>query len=168
MSAPTITIVGAGQAGVQLADSLRQEGYDGALLLIGAEPHAPYQRPPLSKKWLIEAGNAASLALRGPEALARRQITLRLDTHVVSIDRTRRELQLTDGERVGYAQLALTTGSRPRTLTIPGAQLEGVLTLRSVTDAMAISAMLRRSMTVDAAKKALIQETLSQSESYLG
>lgn len=144
MSAPPIAIVGAGQAGVQLADSLRQESYDGALLLIGEEPHAPYQRPPLSKKWLIEAGNAASLALRGPEALARRQIALRLDTRVVSIDRTRCELQLTDGERVGYGQLALTTGSRPRTLPIPGAELEGVLTLRSVTDAMAISAMLRR------------------------
>jgi 3-phenylpropionate/trans-cinnamate dioxygenase ferredoxin reductase subunit len=144
MSAPPIAIVGAGQAGVQLADSLRQESYDGALLLIGEEPHAPYQRPPLSKKWLIEAGTAASLALRGPEALARRQIALRLDTRVVSIDRTRCELQLTDGERVGYGRLALTTGSRPRTLTIPGAELEGVLTLRSVTDAMAISAMLRR------------------------
>ncbi len=139
-----IAIVGAGQAGVQLADSLRQEGYAGALLLIGEEPHAPYQRPPLSKKWLIEAGNAAALALRGPEALARRQITLRLDTSVAAIDRTRRELQLSDGERLPYEQLALTTGSRPRTLTIPGAELEGVLSLRAVTDATAISGALRR------------------------
>jgi 3-phenylpropionate/trans-cinnamate dioxygenase ferredoxin reductase component len=144
MSAATIAVVGAGQAGVQLADSLRQEGYTGALLLIGEEPHAPYQRPPLSKKWLIESGNAASLALRGPEALARRQIVLRLDTRVASIDRTRRELQLAEGERVAYDQLALTTGSRPRTLTIPGAELEGVLSLRGVADSMAISAALRR------------------------
>src|SRR5579872_4081149 len=102
MSASTIAIVGAGQAGVQLADSLRQEGYDGAFLLIGEEPHAPYQRPPLSKKWLIEAANATSLPLSGPQALARRQIALRLNTRVVSIDRMRCELQLTDGERVGY------------------------------------------------------------------
>jgi 3-phenylpropionate/trans-cinnamate dioxygenase ferredoxin reductase subunit len=144
MSASMIAIVGAGQAGVQLADSLRQEGYAGALLLIGEEPHAPYQRPPLSKKWLIEAGNAAALALRGPEALARRQITLRLDTSVAAIDRTRRELQLSDGERLPYEQLALTTGSRPRTLTIPGSELEGVLSLRAVSDALAISAALRR------------------------
>lgn len=144
MSASTIVIVGAGQAGVQIADSLRQEGYTGALLLIGEEPHAPYQRPPLSKKWLIEAGNAAALALRGPEALARRQITLRLSTCVDSIDRTRHELQLSDGERVPYGQLALTTGSRPRALSIPGAELEGVLSLRAVTDAMAISTALRQ------------------------
>jgi 3-phenylpropionate/trans-cinnamate dioxygenase ferredoxin reductase subunit len=144
MSVSTIAVVGAGQAGVQLADSLRQEGYTGTLLLIGAEPHAPYQRPPLSKKWLIEPGNVAALALRGPEALARRQIALRLHSAVAAIDRARHELQLSGGERVAYEQLALTTGSRPRALAIPGAQLEGVLSLRTVTDAMAISEALRR------------------------
>lgn len=139
-----IAIVGAGQAGVQVADSLRQEGYTGALLLIGEEPHAPYQRPPLSKKWLTESGNAAALALRGPEALARRQIALRLDTRVTAIDRGRAQLQLASGERLAYERLALTTGSRPRTLRIPGAQLAGVLCLRGVADAMAISSSLRR------------------------
>lgn len=143
MSAATIAIVGAGQAGVQLADSLRQEGCTGTLWLIGEESHPPYQRPPLSKKWLIEPGNAGALALRGPEALARRQIGLRLASRVASIDRARRELQLSDGERLSYEQLALTTGSRPRMLTIPGAELQGVHALRSVADATAISAALR-------------------------
>ena len=140
-----IAIVGAGQAGVQVAESLRQEaGYTGALLLIGEEPHAPYQRPPLSKKWLIEAGNVAALALRGPEALARRQIVLRLESCVASIDRARGELQLTGGERLAYEKLALTTGAQPRTLAIPGSELQGVLYLRRVADAMEISAALRR------------------------
>ena len=85
-----ILIVGAGQAGVQIAESLRQEGYEGELLLIGSEPHRPYQRPPLSKKWLIEAGNEASLALRGAEALARRQ-----DTAQTRRDRQRDRVAIT-------------------------------------------------------------------------
>ncbi len=143
-AASVIAVVGAGQAGVQIADSLRQEGHEGALVLIGEEPHAPYQRPPLSKKWLIEAGTPGSLALRGPEALARRQIELKLDTRVVAIDRAAGELRLADGARLRYDRLALSTGSRPRRLSVPGASLEGVLYLRALSDSSAIAAALRR------------------------
>ena len=99
-----ILIVGAGQAGVQIAESLRQEGYQGELLLIGEELHPPYQRPPLSKKWLIEAGAHSALALRGADALARRQ-----DRRCGSdTQRGRRSigppatLQLDSGERLAY------------------------------------------------------------------
>jgi 3-phenylpropionate/trans-cinnamate dioxygenase ferredoxin reductase subunit len=144
MSEPgVIAIVGAGQAGIQIAESLRQEGHDGKVLLIGEEPHPPYQRPPLSKKWLIESGNASSLALRGQDAIARRGIELRLESCVVAIDRAARALQLTSGSQP-YDRLALATGSRPRLLSVAGADLAGVLYLRGVADSTAIAAALRR------------------------
>ncbi|MGH8232487.1 MAG: FAD-dependent oxidoreductase, partial [Steroidobacteraceae bacterium] len=92
-----IIIVGAGQAGVQIAESLRQEGYGDTLLLIGNEPHPPYQRPPLSKKWLLEPGAFSALSLRGAEALTRRKIELRLDCEVTAIDRSALRLSLANG-----------------------------------------------------------------------
>src|SRR5580693_4502330 len=109
-SAP-ILIVGAGQAGVQIAESLRQEGYGGELLLIGDELHPPYQRPPLSKKWLLEPGGEHGLALRGPAALERRKIELRLGECVRAIDRAGSRLQLGNGAYLPYSKLALATGS---------------------------------------------------------
>lgn len=139
-----IIIVGAGQAGIQIAESLRQEGFAGTLILCGEEPHPPYQRPPLSKKWLIEAGAVSALTLRGPAALERLKITLRLDTRVQNIDRKRRELQLADGTRLSYGMLALATGSLPRSLPVPGASLSGVLALRGIADSLAIGAAIRR------------------------
>jgi 3-phenylpropionate/trans-cinnamate dioxygenase ferredoxin reductase component len=143
MSHPLL-IVGAGQAGVQIAESLRQEGFDGEMLLIGTEAHPPYQRPPLSKKWLIEPGNQTSLALRGAEALARRRITLKLEASVTAIDRAASQLQFAGGERLHYSKLALATGSIARTLPLAGASLEHVLSLRSIEDSVAIGAALRR------------------------
>jgi 3-phenylpropionate/trans-cinnamate dioxygenase ferredoxin reductase subunit len=139
-----ILIVGAGQAGVQIAESLRQEGFSDELLLIGDEPHPPYQRPPLSKKWLLEPGVHSTLSLRGAEALLRRRIELRLDTHVSAIDRAASQLQLANGERLAYSKLALATGALARALPLPGAALEQVLSLRSIADSAAISAALRR------------------------
>ncbi|HEY3730527.1 MAG TPA: FAD-dependent oxidoreductase [Steroidobacteraceae bacterium] len=142
-----IIIVGAGQAGVQIAESLRQEGYADALLLIGNEPHPPYQRPPLSKKWLLEPGAPISLSLRGAEALLRRKIELRLECAVSAIDRPAQQLALASGERLGYAKLALATGALARPLTLPGAELAGVLSLRTIADSAAISSAIRRCAT---------------------
>ena len=139
-----IVIVGAGQAGVQIAESLRQEGYGDELLLIGNEAHPPYQRPPLSKKWLLEPGAYSALALRGAEALLRRRIELKLDTEVIAIDRAASQLQLADGERLDYSKLALATGASARALPVPGAALGQVLSLRSIGDSAAISAAIRR------------------------
>lgn len=139
-----LVIVGAGQAGVQIAESLRQEGYGGELLLIGNESHPPYQRPPLSKKWLLEPGAYSALALRGAEALARRRIELKLDSEVIAIDRAASQLQLANGERLHYSQLALATGASARELPVPGAALGQVLSLRSIGDSAAISAAIRR------------------------
>jgi len=143
-SKPPIVIVGAGQAGIQIAESLRQEGFDGELLLIGSEAHLPYQRPPLSKKWLIEPGTHTALALRSAEVLARRQIAMKLGAYASAIDRAASEVQFADGERLRYSKLALATGAIPRTLTLPGASLQSVLTLRSIEDSAAIGAALRR------------------------
>ena len=74
-------IIGAGQAGLQIAESLRHEKYDGPVILLGAEAHAPYNRPPLSKQWLLERRAPAALAIRGPEAILRRHIELQLAYH---------------------------------------------------------------------------------------
>ncbi len=139
-----IVIVGAGQAGLQIAESLRQQGHGGELLLIGEEPHPPYQRPPLSKKWLTEPGPSQALSLRGAEALSRRRIELKLDTRVLAIDRAASRLQLAGGEQLRYGQLALATGARPRALPVPGAQLEGVMGLRTIGDSLRIGAAVRR------------------------
>jgi 3-phenylpropionate/trans-cinnamate dioxygenase ferredoxin reductase subunit len=129
---------------VQIGESLRQEGYQGELLLIGNELHPPYQRPPLSKKWLIEPGEHTALALRGADSLRRRRIDLRLDTHVTAIDRAASTLQLASGERLDYSRLAFATGALARALPLPGAALGEVLSLRSINDSGAISAAIRR------------------------
>ncbi|MFI4914563.1 MAG: NAD(P)/FAD-dependent oxidoreductase [Steroidobacterales bacterium] len=142
--ADPILIVGAGQAGVQIADSLRQEGYSGPLTLIGEEAHIPYHRPPLSKQWLVQPGNLRSLAIRGAEALSRRNIDLLLGAPVAAIDRAAARLELTDGRSLPYARLALATGSRARGLPPPGGALAGVHTLRSIEDSQHIGADIKR------------------------
>src|SRR5260221_309159 len=141
VSAPVV-IVGAGQAGLQIAESLRQEKYDGPITLLGAEPHAPYNRPPLSKKWLLERPDVATLAIRGPEALQRRHIELQRHCTVTAIDRRAQEVHCADGRRFPYGGLALATGAALRTLPLPGAQLQGIHCLRTIEDAQAISAAL--------------------------
>jgi 3-phenylpropionate/trans-cinnamate dioxygenase ferredoxin reductase subunit len=137
-----IVIIGAGQAGLQVAESLRADKYDGAIILLGSEPHPPYNRPPLSKKWLLEPMEFASLAFRGPEALARRQLDLRLGRSAVAVDLAARSVALDDGSTVRYSGLAFATGARLRTLPVPGAGLANVLGLRSVDEARAIATAL--------------------------
>ena len=135
-----IVVVGASQAGVQIAESLRAEGYDGPLVLIGDEPHPPYQRPPLSKALLTGETTEDRLVLRGPELLAKRNIELLAGVRATAIDRTGRQVQLSDGRALPYRGLALATGGRPRTLAIPGAELDGVVTLRTIEDSRRIGA----------------------------
>ncbi|HEU5275351.1 MAG TPA: FAD-dependent oxidoreductase [Xanthobacteraceae bacterium] len=139
-----IVVVGASQAGLQVAESLRGEGYDGPVTLIGDEPHPPYQRPPLSKALLTGETTEDRLVLRGPELLAKRNIELIAGTRVTAIDRTGRQVQLSDGSALAYRGLALATGGRPRTLPIPGAGLDGVVTLRTIEDSRRIGAGIAR------------------------
>jgi len=138
-----IVIVGAGQAGVQAAEALRSGGFEGAITLLGDEPHGPYHRPPLSKAWLAGEIDAAQLMMRAPEMLARKRIDLRTGVHVQAIDRTSKSLRLADGSALPYDGLVLATGSTPRTLTLPGHDAPNVLALRSRDDASAISAGLQ-------------------------
>lgn len=137
-----IVIIGAGQAGVQTAESLRAGGFTGPITMLGDEPYGPYHRPPLSKAWLAGEMDAVQLVMRAPEMLARKNITLRTDTTVVAIDRAAKHVQLADGSTLPYAGLVLTTGSTPRALPLPGAQAQGVLALRSRDDASAIAERL--------------------------
>jgi 3-phenylpropionate/trans-cinnamate dioxygenase ferredoxin reductase subunit len=140
-----IVIVGAGQAGIQIAETLRQEHYSGPIVLLGAEAHGPYNRPPLSKKWLIEHHDPATLAIRSVEAIRRREIDLQLGCEVAAIDRAQQQVQLTDGRTLRYAGLALTTGARVRQL--PGSVLAGVFGIRTLEDAKALAAAFDQCVT---------------------
>lgn len=139
-----IVIVGAGQAGLSCAEALRSGGFVGPITLLGDEASGPYHRPPLSKAWLAGEMDAAQLAMRAPQMLERKQISLRTGVRATAIDRAAQCLVLENGERLPYSGLVLATGSRPRTLPLPGADASGVLTLRSRDDASALSEGLSR------------------------
>ena len=141
MAAP-IVIVGGGQAGLQAAESLRAEGYAGPLSIVGEEPHAPYQRPPLSKEFLTGQMDERQLWIRAPAALERKSIQLVTGRRVLSIDRQAQQLTLDNGETLAYAGLVLATGARARTLPIPGADLAGVMALRSLDNSRALGLAL--------------------------
>jgi 3-phenylpropionate/trans-cinnamate dioxygenase ferredoxin reductase subunit len=137
-----IVIVGAGQGGLQLAESLRKEKFDGDILIIGDEPHAPYTRPPLSKGLLLGEMGVEQLALRNPKALEKKRIELRTDTRVTAVDPVARKLTFDNGKEQLYGKLAFATGSRARDLTIEGIDLRGVHRLRTLDDVLAIQAEL--------------------------
>jgi 3-phenylpropionate/trans-cinnamate dioxygenase ferredoxin reductase subunit len=133
-----IVIIGAGQAGVQAAEALRAGAFEGSITLLGDEHYGPYHRPPLSKAWLAGDMQASQLAIRAPEMLVKKNIELRTDTRVSSIDRANRLVALADGSQLPYTGLVLATGSTPRGLSLPGADAQGVLPLRSRDDASAV------------------------------
>ena len=139
-----VVIIGAGQAGVQVAQSLRQLGHDGRIVLVGDEPHLPYQRPPLSKAYLKAGGD---LSLRPEETFATLNIELLRGERAHAIDRTARSV-LCAGRTLVYDRLVLATGTRPRQLQIPGSGLRGVITLRSIEDATRLKEALARARNV--------------------
>lgn len=136
-----VVIVGAGQAGLQLAASLRQDGFEGSIVLIGDEPGVPYQRPPLSKAYLAD-GMADRLALRPPEFFSAHRIELIPGAPARHIDRATRSVELTDGLRHRYDHLVLALGARNRALPLPGADLPNVVGLRTLADAERLRALL--------------------------
>jgi 3-phenylpropionate/trans-cinnamate dioxygenase ferredoxin reductase subunit len=140
----TIVIIGAGQAGAWAARTLRDEGFDGRLLLIGDEPHPPYERPPLSKAVLAGEAAPESLHLLDAAALAALSIEWQPNTPVVRLDRTGKRVMLADGGAIPYDKLILCTGGRARELDVPGANLPGVHTLRTIDDAQRLGPALRR------------------------
>ena len=141
-SSQTHVIVGASLAGAKAAETLRDEGFDGRIVLIGSEAERPYERPPLSKDYLRGEAGRDKVYVHPEGFYAEREIELRLDSTVVSLDTGAREAELDDGTRLGYDRLLLTTGSEPRRLPVPGAELESVLYLRSVDDSDALRARL--------------------------
>lgn len=134
MAINRIAIVGTGQGGYQAAVSLRQEGYDGKILLIGEEPGLPYQRPPLSKAYL-KSGEAERLLFRGSGFYETNSIELRPNTRAVALDPSDQNVSLSDGTTERFDHLILALGARNRKLPIDGAELEGILELRTLTDA---------------------------------
>lgn len=137
-----VLIIGAGQSGVQLADSLREQGFSGKLSLIGDEPHLPYQRPPLSKDFLSDGAAPDPLPLRAPGFYAERDIALLRGTRAQEVDLAARAVTLQDGRRLDYDHLVFATGARNRQLPCPGGQLPGVRGLRDLDDARALHAQL--------------------------
>lgn len=137
-----VVIVGAGHAGGTASAVLRQYGYAGRVTLIGEEPIPPYQRPPLSKAWLKGEADAESLMLKPESFYEGAGIDLIIGARVVAIRRSAQEVELEDGRTFSYQTLILATGARARTLPIPGAELDGVLCLRSAADAQVLKAAL--------------------------
>lgn len=130
----SVIIVGAGQAGSQIVASLRSEGYAGAITMIGEEPHLPYQRPPLSKAYLKGEIAADRLYIKPAEFYRDVGCTLMLGTRATAIDRTARQIRLADGRGISWSKLVLATGSRVRTLALPGAEGSGCFYLRGIDD----------------------------------
>src|SRR5262245_66454175 len=138
MSAGTIAIVGAGQAGGWAAKTLRGEGYTGSIVLIGAEPHPSHERPPLSKAVL--AGDAApeTTHLFKPAEHAALDLDFRVSARATKIDRSAKRVALTDRSAVAYDKLILTTGGTARRLPVPGGDSPRAFYLRTIEDSLAI------------------------------
>src|SRR5215212_6486724 len=134
----SFVIIGASLAGAKAAETLREEGFDGRLILLGAESERPYERPPLSKDYLRRETTDKPY-VHDEGFYAENDIELRTGTEVESVDPSASEVVLAGGERVGFSRLLLTTGSGPRRLEVPGVGLEGVLYLRDVADSDAIA-----------------------------
>ena len=136
-----MVIIGAGEAGARAALALRERGYDGPVTLVGAEPHAPYERPPLTKATMVAKGEAALPVIANQARFAEIGIDMRLGVVAARIDRAVKRVHLGDGTALPYEKLLLATGASPRKLALPGA--EHVLYLRTFDDAMALRAALK-------------------------
>jgi 3-phenylpropionate/trans-cinnamate dioxygenase ferredoxin reductase component len=138
----TFVIVGGGLAGAKAAETLRAEGYDGQVVLVSAEAERPYERPPLSKGYLLGSDERDSAFVHPKAWYDEHDVELRLSTRATALDPGTHEVELAGGERLRYDKLLLTTGSTPRRLDVPGADSDGVLYLRELPDADRIRAAL--------------------------
>jgi 3-phenylpropionate/trans-cinnamate dioxygenase ferredoxin reductase subunit len=148
MTSKTVVVLGAGQSGCQLVSSLAEEGFDGHIVLVGDEPHPPYQRPPLSKAHLTGTGERGELWLRPAAWFAGNGVELLLGTAAESIDLAAASVRLSGGQAIGYDHLVLALGSRHRVLPIEGTDLDGVVSLRTLDEADDLRARLERARRV--------------------
>ncbi len=140
----TFLIVGASLAGAKAAETLRHEGFEGRVVLVGAEEERPYERPPLSKDYLRGEAGRERVYVHGEDFYAEHDIELRLGRNAVDMNASLREVALDDGERLRYDRLLLATGAEPRRLAIPGGELDGVHYLRTVDDSDVLRERLDR------------------------
>src|SRR3954470_11818151 len=131
----TFVIVGAGLAGATAAETLREQGFTGRVVLIGREPERPYERPPLSKGLLLGTAERDTVYVHDAGWYAQHDVELRTDSRVTALDRAARRVRLADGEELEYEKLLIATGATPRSLPVPGVDLDGVLYLRTLADA---------------------------------
>lgn len=143
-----IVIVGAGQAGQKAAETLRKLGFGDEIVMVGAEQHPPYQRPPLSKKFLKGEIPSEQLWLQGADFFETQNIRLITGTQARRIDTAARRVALSDGTELSYAKLLLATGCRPRVLQIPGSHLAGIHVLRTIDDVSSLSKALLEARTI--------------------
>jgi 3-phenylpropionate/trans-cinnamate dioxygenase ferredoxin reductase subunit len=139
----THVIAGAGLAGAKAAEALRVEGFEGRIVLVGDEREAPYERPPLSKDYLRGESPREQARVHEDGFYADHDIELLTGTTVTDLNAAARDVTLSTGERLGYDRLLLATGSEPRRLSVPGAELDGVHHLRTFADSDAIAAALQ-------------------------
>src|SRR4030095_11597743 len=136
-------IVGAGECGARAALTLRERGYDVPVMLIGDEPHLPYERPPLSKDAMVSEAEPLPKLVGDREHFAARRIECVTGTSAVAIDRARRRVALADGRALAYDKLLLATGAVPRRLPLPGADSGRCAYLRTHDDALRIRGALK-------------------------
>ena len=140
----TYLIIGAGLTGAKAAETLREEGFEGGVVLVGAENERPYERPPLSKDYLRREVGREKVYVHDEGFYAKHDIELLLGRTAEHLDVSTSEIELDSGERLSYDRLLLATGAQPRRLSIPGAELDGVLYLRSVEDSDTLRERLDR------------------------
>ena len=140
----THVIIGAALAGAKAAEALREEGFDGRVVLIGSEPELPYERPPLSKEYLRGEAPREKARVHDEGFYESHDIELRTGTTATAVDTAASEVELEGGERLGYDRLLLATGAEPRRLNVPGADLDGVHYLRDLNDADALAGLLAK------------------------
>ena len=140
---PTYLIVGASMAGAKAAETLREEGFGGSIVLLGEELERPYERPPLSKGYLLGKDEKSSIYVHGESWYAGNDVDLRLGVTATSLDVGSRQVGLADGGTLGYDRLLLATGAVPRRLSVPGSDLQGVVYLRRVGDSERLAEALR-------------------------
>jgi 3-phenylpropionate/trans-cinnamate dioxygenase ferredoxin reductase subunit len=143
MADQTFVIIGANLAGGRAAEALRKEGFEGRVVLIGAEPDPPYERPPLSKEYLRGQIAREKIFIHKPGFYEEQRIELRLGVRATGLDLQGRVVELESGERIAFDRLLLATGGRPRKLSVPGSDLDGIYDLRTVADGERIAAELR-------------------------